>query len=499
MIVRWALPLTAALLVATATLPGTAPALAATGSPTSSQNLSANPVLADGTSGYRIVQGGSSLRRVSITDHVAAKKAVQVTSTASTTRVSEPRVAVTAGKSFSFASDVKASKTGPRASVSVSWFTAAGEFLSYNEGKFVPLKSSAWTRAVVSAAAPKRAAFGQSQVNVIGSSAKSLISVTQHDVRAAATSATPPPSTTSPRPTTTAPTTVPPTGPTSAPVPPPASTTAPTTSPSPAPAPPPAPAPSGTQVFNGDFESGTVAQYETCQTETYNGACRNMSPSYSLSIEPGHQGRYAARIEVRDGDQPFCCGERSQLVAYDTLETEGKDLWYDWSFMIDPQYPISGSWQTIMQWHSEVDGSPPLAFYTEGNNLVLQTRPRPNAPYTGTTNIWSTPFVKGQWMSLRLHVKWSSNASVGFAEMWRDGVQQRFGATPPENGNGTSCVGQQTCRFRNIYPGDRGNRAMVTYYRDASISGTGVVHVDKFVVATAESALNGSGQAADSR
>ena len=87
-------------------------------------------------------------------------------------------------------------------------------------------------------------------------------------------------------------------------------------------------------------------------------------------------------------------------------------------------------------------------------------------------------------MDLKLHVKWSSNADIGFVQIWKNGVSQTFTATPPENGNGSSCVGQSTCKFRNIYPGDAGNRAMISYYRDPAISGTGVVHVGNFDVAT---------------
>lgn len=483
MLVRWLMAAAAALMVVTAIIPGVAQAQAATGSPSSTQNLSANPVLASGTTGWRIASGGNSLRRVPVSDHVVASNAVQATSSASTTRVQEPGVTVVAGRSFSFASDVKATAQGARASVSVGWFTAGGRYLSYSEGTFVPVSGSAWTRTVVSAVAPAQAAFARSQVNVMNTAANASVQVTQQDVRAAgATGASTPRPTTTPttRPATPAPTTTRPTTTTTTRPP---TTTAPTTTAPASPAPAPAPA-GGASVFNGDFESGNLGQYQVCQTKSYNGACSSIPQSYSLGIEPGHQGKFAARLEVRDGDQPFCCGERAQLVAYGTRETEGKDYWYDWSFMIDQQYPISNSWQTLLEWHSAVDGSPPLAFFTEGNNLVLQTRPRPNAPYTGVTNIWSTPFVKGQWVTLKLHVKWSSNASVGFAEIWKDGVSQKFTATPPENGNGTSCVGQSTCRFRNIYPGDSGNRAVVTYYRDPAINGTGVVHVDGFTVST---------------
>lgn len=241
--------------------------------------------------------------------------------------------------------------------------------------------------------------------------------------------------------------------------------------------------PDGAPVFTGDFETGDFSQYSTCQTRLWNSACASMPAGYPLSIVAGHRGNYAARFEVRDGDMPFCCGERAQLVA-DTHETEGTEFWYTWSYKLDPQFPVVDTWQTLLQWHSTVDGSPPLAWYAYGNQIILQTRPRPNAPYTGLTNIWSTPLVKDVWVDVKMHVKWSADPNVGYAELWVNGVRQNFTATPPENGNGTSCVAQPVCRFSDIYPGDPGNRLMATYYRDPAITATGVVYQDDITVTT---------------
>ncbi len=416
------------------------PALAATGSPGSPLNRSNNPVLATNTAGWQIIEGGSGVSRVSATDHVGATKAARTVSTATTTRMRLPSEPVTvAGQPWTYAADVKASKAGAMASVSVEWLTASGGFISYNESAFTALSSANWIRTVVTAPAPANAATARTQLNVINTAGGSTVQVTQHDVR------------------------------------------------EPVVAPP-----AGQQIFNGDFETGNFDQWPLCQRKGYNSGCAGMPASYSLAIEPGHQGAHAGRFEVRDGDQPFCCGERAQVVneTAQPVETEGSDLWYGWAFQIDQQYPITPDWQVLLQWHSDIDGSPPLGFYTENNNVVLQTRPNPNAPYTGVTNIWSTPIVKGQWVDVKLHISWSANPNIGAVEIWKNGVKQQFSATPTAQSNGTSCVGQQLCGFRNIYPGDAGNRPMVTYYRDANVTGTGVVHHDNFNIATSEAALN---------
>ena len=69
-----------------------------TGSPSSSLDLSPNPVLASGLNGYSIQEGGTGLQRVAVSDHVAASWAARVTSTATTTRIREPNVARPAGR-----------------------------------------------------------------------------------------------------------------------------------------------------------------------------------------------------------------------------------------------------------------------------------------------------------------------------------------------------------------------------------------------------------------
>lgn len=267
--------------------------------------------------------------------------------------------------------------------------------------------------------------------------------------------------------------------------PPPTTTTPPPTSTTP---PPPntTPPPAGEVVFNGDFETGDFSQYLTCQTKYYNGDCSTMPPNYPLTIVPGHQGQHAARFEVRDGDQPsWSLGERAQLVAYNTFETEGDEYWYDWSYMLGAGFPTTTDrWQTIMQWHPDGDGSSPFAFFVDNGKISLRTHPYLNGPWDGVRNVWQTPAVTGQWIDMRIHVKWSHDPNIAFVELWRNGVKQNFTDNPADNGNGTPCVGQQLCHFYNLAPGDAGMRAMPTYYRDYAITETGIVYHDNFVVST---------------
>lgn len=180
---------TVAVLAATALAPLsvlTGPAAVAASSPSSSLNRSVNPILANNMTGYSIQEGGSGLTRVAVTDHVAAKWAARVTSSASTTRIREPRAAVTAGQTWSFATDVKA-RTGAAAQITVSWYTNSGTWLSWTGGTAVAVSPTTWTRVAATLVVPTNATVAEIVVNVTGSAASAPVTVTQEDVRAPVT------------------------------------------------------------------------------------------------------------------------------------------------------------------------------------------------------------------------------------------------------------------------------------------------------------------------
>lgn len=197
-------------------------ALAATGSPADSANLSDNPVLATNLTGWNVNGGGSALQRVAVADHVAAAFAARTVSSTSTTRIALPSEPISAAGVWTYAADVKASRAGATASVSVGWYNASGGWLSSTESTFKTVNATNWTRIAHTATPPAGAASARSQVNVIGSAKTATVDVTQHDVRSPVVA--PPPTTTTVPPTTT---TEPP--PTSTTTEPPTSTTEPTT------------------------------------------------------------------------------------------------------------------------------------------------------------------------------------------------------------------------------------------------------------------------------
>jgi hypothetical protein len=139
-----------------------------------------------------------------------------------------------------------------------------------------------------------------------------------------------------------------------------------------------------------------------------------------------------------------------------TNEKEGDEYYYRWSTMFASDYPSAKTWQLFTQWHhSGNSGSPPVEFYVNGETIYLRVN--------GSTVVWSTPLVRGQWQDFIFHVKWSSNPGVGFVELYRNGqlvLPKRSAAT--------------------LYAGQT-NYLKVGLYRNSTIAPVGVVYHDGWI------------------
>jgi hypothetical protein len=165
-------------------LMGAPAALAATGTPLDPANRSDNPILASNLTGWTTRAGGSALTRISVADHVAASFAAQTTSSTTTTRVRMPIEPINAAGQWTYGADVKASKAGAQASVSVEWYNSTGAFISVSESAFAAVNNTSWTRRAYVGTPPVGAVNGWAQVNVIGTAKNATVTVTMHDVRA---------------------------------------------------------------------------------------------------------------------------------------------------------------------------------------------------------------------------------------------------------------------------------------------------------------------------
>ena len=246
--------------------------------------------------------------------------------------------------------------------------------------------------------------------------------------------------------------------------------------------------------FIGDFESGNFDQWLNCQNIAVGGVPCNefKTPTYSMAVETDvvRQGRFGARFEVRQGDQPpgICCSDRAEVSGETaTGANEGDDRWYQWSTMFGDGFPARQGWSVIAQWHANADGSPPVAFNVGPTNVAadrwgifLSTWNAPGDPGPLFAP-WSAPVVRGVWNDIKVHVKWSSSDAIGFIEFWLNGAPQTFTAAP--------CPGQTRCMVRTLMPGGGGVYFKQGYYRDSGITATGVVYHDGFSIATTEAGL----------
>jgi hypothetical protein len=211
----------------------------------------------------------------------------------------------------------------------------------------------------------------------------------------------------------------------------------------------------GREVLRADFETGGLQQWAGGQAVD--------DDRIQVVRDPVNQGRYAGRFEVRDGDNPIGYGDRAE-VQLSSGETEGQERWYGWSTMFASDFPVTDAWQVVTQWHSEVDGPPPLAFYVEDDRFILRTnRYESDASSAGDPiDHWSAPLRRGVWYRMKLHVRWSGDDDVGFLELWVNGrrVTERV-------------------RTRTLFPGHR-SFFKQGYYRRSGEPQTGVVYHDGF-------------------
>lgn len=215
----------------------------------------------------------------------------------------------------------------------------------------------------------------------------------------------------------------------------------------------------GTVVASGGFETGSLSQWS--------GIARVKARSITVVRKPVREGRFAARFEVRNGENPIGFGDRAQ-IQIDTGEREGQTRWYSWSTRVAKDFPRYRSFQVLAQWHARAGGSPPIAFFAEGDDLVLRLH-RHAAPgrVIDIRDIWRGPLPRGEWRDIRMQVRWSGDDRRGWVRLWIDGRPQRF-----DNG-------ALRRRIRTMYPGI-GNYFTMGYYRQSGLSRPGIVFHDGF-------------------
>jgi hypothetical protein len=262
-------------------------------------------------------------------------------------------------------------------------------------------------------------------------------------------------------------------------------------------------------IWKGDFEAGAASLKGNCYAGMNQWCHLDEANASEITVvqDPVNQGKYAARFEVKYGD--VVSGEsdsRALMTGPETLwEDEGSERWYRWQSMWPtdyvgqyPKWDQLSSWPSIysnggsvVEWHHDANGaietgSAPLYIGANDNYIWLCLVNQATSECREHINLAS--LIRGHWHDIVLHAKWSSDPSVGFLDIWVDGVH----VLP-------------THYCSNKYPGMR-NYLIVGLYRNGEIgdpsmkwaNGTnvygtdgtpGVVYLDGFIVGSSQAAV----------
>jgi len=98
------------------------------------------------------------------------------------------------------------------------------------------------------------------------------------------------------------------------------------------------------------------------------------------------------------------------------------DYYIGWRAMWNPM-PINPGWVALWQLHGYGPSGQPaplvLRCINGDGNISMQ-----NGVSGGSDDFWHVPFKAGVWQTFVVHVNISASASVGYVELWYNGVQQ---------------------------------------------------------------------------
>ena len=184
----------------------------------------------------------------------------------------------------------------------------------------------------------------------------------------------------------------------------------------------------GNVYWKVDYETGNLSQWNAINT---GGSWGNSS--IRVVTNPVRQGNYAAKFTLTGGNGAHVRAETEATQAQ-TGGYKGQDWYYSWS-MYAPSSPNTqtgwGSWNLVTQWMDLLyQCSPPLQIdimpLKDGLRYTLNSRLFDNkngCASLGPSQDWDLgPVVYNRWTDFTVHVKWSSDPTVGFAQVWMNGV-----------------------------------------------------------------------------
>jgi hypothetical protein len=140
------------------------------------------------------------------------------------------------------------------------------------------------------------------------------------------------------------------------------------------------------------------------------------------------KGTYSMKLKVKDSDVSPCTytsNPRAQ-VEKTGLFAEGSERWIGHSTFFPANFPTIGTshWLIFSSYgfRAPYNGSAPGKFRVRSGTSDVIEYARDER--TNHDAIWRSTITKGTWTDLVVHVKFSTNASVGFVEVYKNGVRQ---------------------------------------------------------------------------
>lgn len=230
-----------------------------------------------------------------------------------------------------------------------------------------------------------------------------------------------------------------------------------------------------TTLFTDTFATGNFAKWGWLEWNTGEGIRQSGGSAYSGTGEYPAQvvaidGRPdVARFELRDGDIPFGSSERAEIShpipASAVDPTPGKERWIAWDMKFDASWPVphpSSNWTVIWQWHQATgSASPALCLDIDTNDVIYLA----NNDSTGYKRTPVQPVVRDTWQRWVVHAKFSEDPTVGYADVWVDGVLK---------------ISHEF--RRTLIPRDKSCYLKTGIYRDPVNTATAVFYIDNYEI-----------------
>lgn len=195
-------------------------------------------------------------------------------------------------------------------------------------------------------------------------------------------------------------------------------------------------------LWNGDLSTGNLSQFSLVQ------GCPGPTPprgAYAVTspVKPGYS--FSAAMDVADNSVHAFCpnlgspGHPNVGILSRRIIAPGNDYYIGFSTLLPASFPSSicpppwrpGCWFQIFEMYGPPFGGPPPVSIGLYHNLVVFNTSQVKTPSNlGGGNIWQTPYVRGSWFDIVIHVH-AATDSTGYVEVWYNGAQQKFfnGAT----------------------------------------------------------------------